>query len=106
MGSAEQPPVATIASPHAGIHWPGPILGGVGAQMRAKGKWLTDRAATRWEVPLLSVYSSHDNLVYPKTTASRADVGGRDVVIEGPGHFAILFDERMARAIVDFLGEK
>ncbi|CAN5211340.1 alpha/beta fold hydrolase [soil metagenome] len=95
----------TIASPHAGIAWPGPLLGRVGRQMRAKGAFLTERAATRWEVPLLSVYSSHDNIVYPWRTSSRADFGGRDVLLEGPGHFAILFDPRMATAVVDFLRE-
>ncbi len=97
--------VATIASPHAGVHWPGPLIGSVGAQMRARGEWMSSRRDLKCDVPLLSVYSSHDNLVYPHVTASRAAVGGRDVVVEGPGHFAILFDERMAQAVVEFLRE-
>lgn len=95
----------TIASPHAGIAWPGPIMGGVGRQMRSDGEWMSERSQSRWEVPLLSIYSTHDNIVYPWRTSSRASVGGRDLLIEGPGHFAILFDDTMARAVVGFLRE-
>lgn len=96
----------TIASPHAGVAWPGPIPGGVGRQMRSDGEWLSERSQKSWEVPLLSIFSTHDNIVYPWRTSSRAAVGGRDVVIEGPGHFAILFDDAMAEAVVGFLREQ
>lgn len=97
----------TIASPHAGIAWPGPVLGASGRQMRRAGAYMKAReTAERAAVPLLSIYSSHDNVVYPAASSSLAHVGGRDVVVEGPGHFAILFDERMAKAVVDFLRER
>lgn len=95
----------TIASPHAGIAWPGPVLGPSGAQMRPNGRYLTERARLPWVVPLLSIYSSHDNVVYPPATSARAQVGGRDLLIDGPGHFAILFDRRTAEATRAFLSE-
>lgn len=95
----------TIASPHAGIAWPGPVLGPSGAQMRRKGQYLAERAHLPWEMPLLSIYSSHDNVVYPAATSAREHVGGTDLVIDGPGHFAILFHPRAAEATREFLGE-
>ena len=96
----------TIASPHGGIAWPGPVLGPSGAQMRPKGKYLTASAHLPWEVPLLSIYSSHDNVVYPPTTSAREHVGGKDLVIDGPGHFAILFHRQTAEATRAFLDEE
>lgn len=95
----------TIASPHGGIAWPGPVLGPSGAQMRRKGKYLAERADLPWEVPLLSIYSTHDNVVYPAATSAREHVGGQDLVIDGPGHFAILFHPETAEATRAFLGE-
>ena len=95
----------TIASPHGGIAWPGPVLGPSGAQMRSKGEYLAARADLHWGVPLLSIYSSHDNVVYPPTTSARGHVGGQDLVIDGPGHFANLFHRQTAEATRAFLSE-
>jgi triacylglycerol lipase len=93
----------TIASPHAGIPWRGPILGEVGEQMRSGSAWLTGRAGRKIEVPTLSIYSTHDNMVYPPATSQLAARGGRDVAVDGLGHLAILFDPKVVGAVVDFL---
>lgn len=93
----------TIASPHAGIPWRGPILGEVGAQMRHDSAFLVDRSGRTLAVPTLSIYSTHDNMVHPPRTSELTARGGRDLAVEGPGHLAILFDPRVADAVVDFL---
>ncbi len=93
----------TIASPHAGIPWKGPILGAVGEQMRSGSEWLVDRAGRKIEIPALSIYSTHDNMVHPPATSQLASRGGHDLAVEGPGHLTILFDATVIDAVVDFL---
>jgi pimeloyl-ACP methyl ester carboxylesterase len=96
----------TIATPHAGVRWRGPILGEVGAQMRHGCAYIEDRAGHTIAVPTLSIFSTHDNMVYPPETSRLAMRGGRDVAVEGVGHLAILFDRRVIRNVLDFLREE
>jgi len=93
----------TIATPHAGIQWRGPLLGPVGKQMRRGSDWLVDRAGRMIEVPTLSIYSTHDNVVHPSATSELSARGGRDYAVEGPGHLAILFHPAVVRRVVEFL---
>jgi pimeloyl-ACP methyl ester carboxylesterase len=95
--------LVTIASPHAGIAWRGPIVGAGGAQLRRGSAFLVERASRAVPVPCLSVFSSHDNLVHPSTSAMLAPRGGRDHAVGDVAHLAILFDPRVVRAVVDFL---
>jgi predicted alpha/beta hydrolase family esterase len=95
----------TIASPHGGVVWNGPIIGFEGASLRKGSKLLEAHATAKLAVPTLSIYSSHDNVVFPKATSSLALRGGRDVEVEGPAHLAILFSPDAARHVADFLLE-
>jgi triacylglycerol lipase len=95
--------LVTIASPHAGIAWRGPIPGAVGSQMRGGSPFFLERAGRAVPVPSLSVYSTHDNVVHPPATSTLVARGGRDHALDHVGHLAILFDERASRAVVDFL---
>lgn len=95
----------TIASPHAGVVWRGPLLGFGASSLRRGSKLLEGHAAAKLAIPTLSIFSTHDNVVHPKQTSSLATRGGRDFEIEGPGHFAILFSKEVARAVIDFLRE-
>lgn len=96
----------TIASPHAGVVWRGPLLGFGASSLRRGSKLLEGHAAAKLGIPTLSIFSTHDNVVHPKETSSLATRGGRDFeVAEGPGHFAILFSKEVARAVIDFLRE-
>ncbi len=95
----------TIASPHAGVVWRGPIIGMDGASMRRGSKLLEAHRATKLAVPCLSVYSSHDNVVHPKQTSQLAARGGRDIEVDGVAHLAILFSEQVAAHVADFLLE-
>jgi pimeloyl-ACP methyl ester carboxylesterase len=95
----------TIATPHAGIMWRGPIPGNGGASLRRGSKLLEAHAGAKLAVPCLSVYSTHDNMVHPKESSSLALRGGRDVEVDGLAHLAILFSPKVADHVAAFLGE-
>jgi triacylglycerol lipase len=94
----------TVASPHAGVAWRGPILGYCATQLRSGCAFLTERSARAVAIPCLSIYSTHDNVVHPHNTSSLAARGGRDVVVNDVGHLTILFDPQVVSEIVGFLG--
>jgi predicted alpha/beta hydrolase family esterase len=93
----------TIATPHAGIAWRGPLIGIGTAALRRGSKLLEMHAGYTLAVPTLSVFSSHDNVVYPKETSHLVKRGGRDVEIQGYGHLAILFSAEVADHVASFL---
>lgn len=95
----------TIATPHAGIAWRGPIFGIGAANLRRGSKLLAEHAGHVLSVPCLSVYSSHDNIVHPKSTSQLSARGGRDVEVAGAGHLAILFAPDVADHVAAFLAE-
>lgn len=95
----------TIATPHGGVVWQGPLIGFDADSLRRGSKLLAAHAAAKLAVPMLSIYSTHDNVVHPKDTSSLARRGGRDQEVEGLGHFAILFSPAVAEAVVAFLEE-
>lgn len=95
--------LVTIASPHAGVAWRGPILGACGPQMREGSAFLVERASRAVPVPCLSIYSTHDNVVHPPSTSQLAGRGGRDHPVSEVGHLAILFDRGVARTVAEFL---
>ena len=95
----------TIASPHAGVMWQGPLLGVGAASLRRGSKLLEAHAGTKLSVPCLSIYSSHDNIVHPKESSSLALRGGRDVEVDGHAHLAILFAPEVADHVAEFLAE-
>jgi pimeloyl-ACP methyl ester carboxylesterase len=96
--------VVTIASPHSGVRFRGPVLGRGARQLRAGTKFMMEMSATPLGVPMLSIFSTHDNIVAPaKESASLEAWGGRDFVVDHVGHLTILFDPRVANAVADFL---
>jgi predicted alpha/beta hydrolase family esterase len=97
--------VVTIASPHAGVPFRGPIVGRGGRQLRAGTKFLKELEAVPLGAPTLSIYSKHDNVVFPGQTSSVARWGGRDMEVEELGHLGILFDRTVADAVARFLLE-
>lgn len=97
--------VVTIATPHAGVVWKGPMIG-VGASNLRRGSKLLDAHATySIAVPCLSIYSTHDNVVHPKETSSLVKRGGKDYEVEGASHLAILFNPHVAREVGGFLAD-
>ncbi len=104
-GSLKVRRCVTIASPHAGVMWRGPLLGFGAGSLRRGSKLLEAHAGQKLTVPCLSVYSTHDNIVHPKESASLALRGGRDVEVDGPAHLAILFSPKVAAHVAEFLRE-
>jgi triacylglycerol lipase len=102
-GAARVRKCVTIASPHAGIAWRGPVIGASGAQLRAAGEYLRDRKGRKIVVPTLSIYSTHANLVHPPATSALAARGGFDHAVGELGHLSILFDAAVASEVVRFL---
>lgn len=94
----------TIATPHAGVMWKGPLLGFGATALRRGSKLLEAHAGAKLAVPTLSVYSTHDNIVHPKESSSLALRGGRDIEVDGPAHLAILFSPKVAEHVASFLG--
>ena len=97
--------LVTIATPHAGIAWRGPLIGIGAANLRRGSKLLETYAGYKLAIPTLSIFSSHDNVVYPKETSQLAKRGGRDVEVEGFGHLSILFAPAVAEYVASFLSE-
>ena len=102
-GSARVRRCATIASPHGGIVWRGPIIGACAAQIRRGCAFLRAHDGHALPVPCLSVYSTHDNVVHPPATSTLAHRGGRDRVVSGVGHLSILFSPEVADAVTAFM---
>ena len=95
----------TVATPHAGVLWRGPILGASGAELRAEGDYVQRLAQVALSPRVLSIYSTHDNIVYPPSSSMLAARGARDLAIDGGGHLALLFHPRVIDQIATFLLE-
>jgi triacylglycerol esterase/lipase EstA (alpha/beta hydrolase family) len=93
----------TIASPHSGVRYRGPVIGRGARQLRAGTRFLMELSAAPLGVPMLSIFSTHDNIVAPSKVSSLEAWGGRDFVVDHVGHLTILFDKRVASAVADFL---
>jgi pimeloyl-ACP methyl ester carboxylesterase len=93
----------TVASPHAGVKWRGPVLGVSGGQMRQGGGYLKEREQRVLGIPTLSIFSAHDNIVYPPATSALAARGGVDFEVRDLGHLAILFAPEVATEVARFL---
>ncbi len=96
----------TFASPHGGVVFRGPIVGACAGEIREGSGFLRTLAEERLRVPVLSVYSRHDNVVHPPSTSSLAARGGRDVVLPRGGHLAMLFDPIALDEASRFLAER
>lgn len=96
----------TIATPHAGVAWRGPMLGFGATNLRRGSKLLEEHAGYSVAVPTLSVFSSHDNVVHPKETSSLVKRGGEDFEVPGPSHFSILFSPLVADQVAAFLSKE
>ncbi|MGE0325003.1 MAG: alpha/beta fold hydrolase [Polyangiaceae bacterium] len=95
--------IVTIGSPHAGVLFRGPILGASGKDLRAGSELLKNHATLKAGVPVLSIYSSHDNVVHPKSTSSLSGRGGEDIEVPHLGHFGLLFSRSVADPSIAFL---
>jgi predicted alpha/beta hydrolase family esterase len=95
----------TIATPHAGVLWPGPIPGACGPELRSEAEYLRELASAGLSIKVLSIFSTHDNVVHPPSSSMLQARGGRDLSIAGGGHMALLFHPRVLEQVGAFLEE-
>jgi pimeloyl-ACP methyl ester carboxylesterase len=94
---------AMIALPGKGVPWRGPLIGRSGKQLRMGSFYRADREPRIGSVPVLSIYSVHDNVVHPATTSVLEDERAFNVAVDGPGHLSVLFDRGLADRVTEFL---
>lgn len=93
----------TVATPHAGVSWRGPIVGSCAGQLRTGSDYLRALARVRCTVPVLSIRSEEDGIFFAPESASIVARGGRDVVLPRGGHLAMLFDRQVTDHVVAFI---
>lgn len=97
-GGAQIRRIVTLGSPHGGVAYRGPLIGGAAPSLR-RGHGLDPLPA----LPVLSVYSRSDNVVFPATSSSLRGERAENHVLDDLGHLTILFSPRVASAIAAFL---
>ncbi len=102
-GAARVARCVTIASPHAGVVWEGGMIGKAARQLAARSAYMQASAARPLTVPVLSIFSTHDNIVHPPTTSALASRGGDDCAVDEIGHLGMLFSPEVARITVRVL---
>jgi pimeloyl-ACP methyl ester carboxylesterase len=94
----------TIASPHAGVTWRGPVIGRSGRELRRGSEFFRRPInLSKLPVPVLSIASTHDNVVHPQATSALGPSGGHDLLIEHLGHLTLLFSPTVIDATVRFV---
>jgi len=102
-GAARVDRCVTIASPHAGVTWRGGMVGHAARQLYAQSRYMQSRASGALPVRVVSLFSTHDNIVHPAKTSALINRGGRDVVVDNLGHLSMLFSRKVADLTIDGL---
>lgn len=97
-GRAQVRRIVTLGSPHGGVAYRGPLIGGAALALR-RGHGLDPLPA----LPVLSVYSQSDNVVFPASSSALRGERAENLVLDDLGHLTILFSPRAASAIAAFL---
>jgi triacylglycerol lipase len=97
--------VVTLGTPHQGsmLAW---VMRGTNArQMRPGDPWLVALNKAEWpsSVPLVSIYSLHDNLVAPQDNAILA--GAQLIPMPALGHHELVSSQHVLHTLLDLLGE-
>jgi triacylglycerol lipase len=87
--------VVTLGSPHRGVLLASRLFGASIRDLHSRTGIIARLEATRSKVVVHSIYSSHDNIVFPGTSASLGE-RGTDVVVRRHGHLGILFSSEVA----------
>jgi pimeloyl-ACP methyl ester carboxylesterase len=92
--------VVTLGTPHCGIAYANPRFGAGVRDMHAETGFVVRLGLLPLppSVSYLSIYSTHDNIVYPGS-ASCLGKRGTDIMVSGFGHFGILFCEQVGELV-------
>jgi predicted alpha/beta hydrolase family esterase len=100
FGGAQIARIVTLGAPHHGSAL-APVGHGADAlDMRPMAKWLRELAASEAQglpVPVVSIYSCHDNFVAPQDSSVLA--GAENVPLAGIGHLSLLASRRVAARV-------
>jgi triacylglycerol esterase/lipase EstA (alpha/beta hydrolase family) len=97
-------PVITLGTPHHGTHTARFASIPSVVQMRRDSPWLAELATHEPSIEdrsFTTVFSYHDDIVYPQTTGALA--GTRQIAIGGCGHVALLYDRRVRTIVFECL---
>jgi len=94
---------ALIAVPARGVPWRGPVIGTSGTELRTGSRYQEEHTNRVDGVPVLSVYSAHDNMVHPVETSQLLGDGVQNVEVQDLGHLSVLFDRKIGDIVCDFL---
>jgi len=96
----------TIGTPHHGTALAAlPVAENI-RQMELNSSWLSALNATESEpstVPVISIYSAHDNIVSPQSSAKL--IHAENFFLSGVGHVAMLFSRDVANLIATFINK-
>lgn len=97
-GAARVARLVTLGTPHKGT-WLAHIgLGANAREMEPENDWMRRLAAAeRAPVPMLCVWSAHDNFIMPQDGARLA--GAREIVLPALGHLTMLFSPAILRIL-------
>ena len=100
-GIAKVARLVTLGSPHRGTRLARLGLGPNARQMRLGSDWLN---ALKAPLPAasVSIYSLHDNYVYPQQACSTLD-GAANMAIGGVGHLGMALSPRVLRSLQEAL---
>jgi len=95
----------TLGTPHHGSRHARLGVGANSRQLEADSDWLRRLNADpgSMAVPIVSVYSRHDNFVAPQESAVLA--GAKLIALDGVGHLALLFDRAVGGLLCDEIGQ-
>ncbi|MFN4325075.1 MAG: esterase/lipase family protein [Azonexus sp.] len=94
----------TLATPHMGSELSRIGFGQNAREMTTGSLWLQDMAAERLTLPVVSLRNAYDNYVMPQDNQRLP--GARDIELPPVGHLAMLYDERIARLLIELLQQK
>lgn len=97
--------VVTLGTPHQGSMLAWVMRGANARQMRPGNSWLATLNQMEWppSVPLVSIYSLHDNLVAPQDNATLA--GAQLIPLPALGHHELISSQHVLRMLLDLLRE-
>lgn len=67
----------TIGSPHAGVNWRAGMVGKSAKELHARSQYMQSTSLRPVPVGVLSIFSTHDNIVHPKSTSALTARGGK-----------------------------
>ncbi len=96
--------LVTLGSPHHGSRHAFLGIGADSRELEHDSDWLCRLNANpdSTAVPIVSIYSRHDNFVAPQDSAILP--GATHIALDGVGHLSLLFDREVARRLCEEIG--